>query len=172
MSGLSTLGIIHTAISLVAVGAGVAAFVRDRGLSSHKVLGKLYVLGTVLTCLTGFGIFAHGGFGKAHALGVITLLVLALAWSAGQGRLGAKSLYIETVAYSLTFFFHMIPAITETATRLPAGRPLLDSPEAPQLQAATGILFLLFLLGAWLQVRRLRAAQRATVAPMPRRKSA
>jgi hypothetical protein len=37
----------------------------------------VYIWTTVLTCLTGFGIFQHGGFGKPHALGVITLLVLA-----------------------------------------------------------------------------------------------
>ncbi len=35
---------------------------------------------TILTCVTGFGIFQHGGFGKAHMLGIITLVVLAIAW--------------------------------------------------------------------------------------------
>jgi hypothetical protein len=42
----------------------------------------LYVLATVATCVTGFFIFHHGGFGKAHALGIITLFVLLLAWIA------------------------------------------------------------------------------------------
>lgn len=170
MLGLSTLGFIHTAISLVAVGAAIIAFFRDKGITSDNGLGKIYVIATVLTCLTGFGIFNHGGFGKAHALGVLTLLVLGLAWAAGQGKFGAKSVYIETVSYSLTFFFHMIPAITETSTRLPVGSPLVDSPEAEPLKAAAGILFLLFLIGAFLQVRRLRAGERNSIAPL--RKSA
>jgi uncharacterized membrane protein len=166
MLGLTTLGVIHTAISLVALGAALIAFLRDKGITSDNGLGKVYVAATALTCLTGFGIFQHGGFGKAHVLGIVTLLVLGLAWAAGQGKLGSKSVYIETVSYSLTVFFHMIPAITETSTRLPLGAPLLDSPEATPLKAATGILFLLFLLGAVLQVRRLRAGERNSIAPL------
>jgi hypothetical protein len=109
----------------------------------------------VLTCLTGFGIFQHGGFGAPHALGVMTLLVLALAAVAGRtSLLGRASPYVATVSYSLTFFFHLIPGTTETFTRLPVGAPLFSSPEDPALQKVVGTLFLLFLLGAALQVRR------------------
>jgi Kef-type K+ transport system membrane component KefB len=57
----------------------------------------------------------------------------------------------------VTFFFHMIPALTGTSTRFPVGAPLVDSPEAPVLAAITGIMFLVFLAGATLQVRELRA---------------
>ncbi len=87
--GLTPLGIIHTAIGLIAVAAGLVAFFRDKGISSTNPLGKLYVWTTVITCLTGFGIYQHGGFGKPHVLGVLgvlgvlTLLVLTVAWVAG-----------------------------------------------------------------------------------------
>ena len=157
MLGLTTIGIIHTAISLVAVGAGMAAFFRDKEISLHNGLGKTYVATTVLTCITGFFIFQHGGFGKPHALGIITLLVLALAWVAGSTRLlGRAGRYIETVSYSLTFFFHMIPGFTETFTRLPASAPVFSGPDDPTLQKVIGVVFLLFLVGAFLQVIRLR----------------
>jgi uncharacterized membrane protein len=161
MFGLSPLGAIHTAISLVAVAAGVIAFFRDKGINPANTLGQVYIWTTVLTCLTGFGIFAHGGFGKPHALGVITLLVLALAYVAGRtGLFGRAAAAVVTVCYSLTFLFHMIPAITESSTRLPLGRPLLASAEAEALKTATGVMFLLFLFGATLQVRRLRRVSR------------
>ena len=114
---------------------------------------------TVITCLTSFGIFQHGGFGKGHVLGIITLVVLAVAGVAGTTRLfGQASRYVEAVSYSATFFFHLIPAITETSTRLPPGSPLFSNPDAPALQAATGVLFVAFLIGATLQVRWLRAS--------------
>jgi hypothetical protein len=51
----------------------------------------------------------------------------------------------------------MIPGITELSTRLPLGAPWLSSPAAPELKTATAILFVVFLVGAALQVRRLRA---------------
>jgi len=52
----------------------------------------------------------------------------------------------------------MIPAITETSTRLPAGAPLLPNADAPELQVATAGLFVLFAIGAAWQVLRLRRA--------------
>ncbi len=166
MFGLTQLGIVHTAISLVAVVAGAIALIRERKISSRNTVGKVYIVTTVLTCLTGFGIFQHGGFGKPHMLGIITLVVLGIAWLAGYTSVfGRLAPYIETVSYSATFLFHMIPGITETTTRLPLGAPLLPNADAPQLQAASGVLFLLFLIGATLQVRALRAERSAGLRP-------
>ncbi len=162
MFGLTPLGLFHTAISLIAVVAGLIALFRDKEILVKTVVGKLYVITTIITCLTGFGIFQHGAFGKPHVLGIVTLLVLLLAAVAGRSKLfGRASPYVETVSYSATFFFHLIPGITETSTRLPLGAPLLANAEAPELKAATGVLFVLFLIGAALQVRRLRARQAA-----------
>lgn len=166
MFGLTQLGVFHTAISLIAVGAGVIALLRDRKITSKNTLGKVYVIATVITCLTGFGIFQHGGFGKAHVLGIITLVVLGVAWLAEYtSTFGRVSPYIATVSYSATFLFHMIPAITETTTRLPLGAPLLPNADAPALQAATAVLFVLFLIAATLQVRALRAGNAAPLRP-------
>ena len=94
-------------------------------------------------------------------LGIVTLVVLVVAAVAGYTRLyGRASPYVETVSYSMTFFFHWIPAIAETTTRLPLGAPLLPNADAPELQAVTGALFVVFLIGTTLQVRRLHARLR------------
>jgi len=161
MAGLTTLGVIHTAISLIAVAAGFIALIRDKEISPRNRVGQVYVIMTVLTCLTGFGIFQHDGFGKPHVLGIVTLVVLVVAAVAGYTRLyGRASPYVETVSYSMTFFFRWIPAIAETTPRLPLGAPLLPNADAPELQAVTGALFVVFLIGTTLQVRRLHARLR------------
>lgn len=163
--GLTPLGVLHTAVSLVAVAAGVACFLRYGGISLRTSIGRVYVYTTLITAITGFGIFQHGGFGKPHALGVATLLVLAVAYAAGRTRVfGNLSRYVETVSYSGTFFFHMIPGITETATRLPPRAPLAASAEAPGLQTAAAIMFVLFLAGATYQVWRLHRQPAPAVA--------
>lgn len=165
MFGLTPLGVIHTAISLVAVAAGVIALVRYKEISLRNATGKTYVWATVLTCLTGFPIFQHGGFGPPHALGIVTLLVLLLAWFAGRSPVfGRYGRYIETLSYTLTVFFHMIPAFNESFTRLPVGAPLATGPEDPAVQTAVGIAFLVFLVVAFLQVLRLRGQPRAATA--------
>jgi uncharacterized membrane protein len=162
MSGLTTLGILHTAISVVAVATGAISLIRDKKISWKNLIGKIYVITTIVVCLTGFGIFQHGGFGKAHVLGIITLLVLGFALLAGKSTrpFGRLSLYMETVAYTTTFFFHLVPGITETATRLPVSAPLASGPDDPHVQKAIGICFLLFLIGVIMQVLKLRAKLR------------
>src|SRR5207247_10535412 len=120
MLGLTPLGTFHTAISLIAVGAGVVALVRDKAISPKTRVGQIYVITTVLPGLTGFGIVQHGGFGAPHALGVITLVVLGVAAAARKtGLFGRAAPYVAPVSYSATFLFHMIPGFTETSTRLP-----------------------------------------------------
>src|SRR4051812_37530616 len=79
MFGLTSLGTIHTAVSLVALFAGYLALLRAFRIDPQTRLGQVYIWSTVITCLTGFGIFQHGGFGKPHILGILTLLVLGVA---------------------------------------------------------------------------------------------
>ena len=55
----------------------------------------------------------------------------------------------EALGCSASFLFHLIPALTETTTRLPPGAPWLASAEAPQLQTATALMFGLFLIREW-----------------------
>src|SRR6186713_3027038 len=108
MLGLTTLGIVHTAISLVAVAAGVISFIRDKEITGRNRLGQIYIWTTVITCLTGFPIMQHGGFGAPHVTGIITLLALVAAWQASREKwFGRASRHVEIVSYSATFLFHM-----------------------------------------------------------------
>ena len=167
MLNLTTLGVFHTAIGLLAVIIGAVALVRDKAIDPAQRLGLAYVALTLITVLTGFGIFQHGGFGKPHALGVLTLLVFGIAALARRSNLfGRASAYVETVSYSTTFFFHFIPGITETFIRVPVESPLADHPEAPIVLRTVGAIFVIFLIGVTLQVRRMRAARGPAPAAM------
>ncbi|MEN3942482.1 hypothetical protein WJU23_14380 [Prosthecobacter sp. SYSU 5D2] len=157
MFGLTSLGAIHTLIGLVALFAGAVALVRDHTITANNKTGRLYVITTVLTCLTGFGIYENGGFGAPHVLGIITLAVLWLGWAAEHSASPAqKTRIVATVSYSATFFFHWIPTITEGATRLPLGAPLVAEREGPEIQAAVGVAFVLFVIGTTMQVMAIR----------------
>jgi uncharacterized membrane protein len=167
MFGLTGLGSLHTLIGVVALVAGAACFFRDGAISMRTRAGQVFVWATALTSLSGLGIFQRGGFNIAHGLAFATLVVLAVAALAERRPfLGALSPYVATVGFSLAYFFHWIPGTTETFTRLPVGAPLFSSPEDPNLEKTVGVLFLIFLAGAALQVWRLRA--RRTVAPAGR----
>jgi uncharacterized membrane protein len=169
MHPITPFGGIHTAISLIAVAAGIIAFIRDKAINPANAVGKTYILFTILTCVTGFFIFHDTGhFGAPHMLGIITLAVLGLAGIAGAGKFGTASRSIETICYSTTFFFHMIPAITEGATRLPAGHPLAASQDAPGIKLSIAIALFLLLGGLKMQLKKLRK-ERESAAKASRR---
>jgi uncharacterized membrane protein len=157
MLGMTPFGLFHTLISLVAVLAGVISFFRDGRISSRNALGKTYIFFTIATCLTALFIFHHGGVGPPHVVAVLTLVVLAIAGIAhGTTLFGRGARYVETLSYSATFLFHMIPAVTETSTRLPPGAPWISSPDSPTLKAIYLVLLAAFLIGAVVQSLQLR----------------
>ena len=157
MAGLTTLGVFHTAISVVALVSGAVAIVRYRRISPIDRSGQLYLFATLLSALTGLGIFQHSGFGPPHALSILTLLALGLGLVASYSVLfGAWSRYVEAIAYTTTILFHMIPGFTESLTRLPVAAPILASAEAPEFKIIYGAVFLVFFVGLALQLRWLR----------------
>jgi uncharacterized membrane protein len=157
MLGLTPLGTFHTVVALIAVAAGFAALARYKEISTRTRSGSVFFWGTVIACVTGFGIFQHGGFGNPHILGIVELIVLAAALAAERrSSFGRASRYVGTLGFSLALFLHFIPATVETLTRLPAGAPYLASPEDPKAQPIIGVFFVLFLIGATLQVLRLQ----------------
>ena len=91
MFGLTNLGAVHTLISLVAVAAGIVSFVRYGSISLRTSVGLVYVVTTVLTCLTAFGLFRTGAFGPGHAIGVLTLIVLAFAVLVEKGAIAGRA---------------------------------------------------------------------------------
>lgn len=154
MFGLTTLGLVHTLISLIAIVAGVWALARHREISPREPLGRAYLVCTLLAAATALGIFRHGSFGPPHGLAILTLLALAVGTVAAlTGFFGRWSRYVQAIAYTATFLFHMIPGFTESLTRLPPGQPLLAGPEAPEFKPIYGTLLLVFIVGLTLQLR-------------------
>lgn len=162
---LTPLGLYHTLVSLVALVAMFVALYKDKGISPRTPIGRFYLWTLWITTLTAFPIFRHGKIMPPHILGVLTVLVLVVAFLAGKRRLfGGASVYVETISYTTTVLFMMIPTVTETLTRVPPSAPWVASPEAPIFPVLYSILFVLVgILMAW-QVRRLR---RQVTAPQP-----
>lgn len=156
---LVPFGAFHTALALVALVAAAIALLRHGEIGTRSRAGLVYILFTIATCITGLFLFRHGGFGPPHALAVMTLLVLGIAFYAERRGGTGLARHVAVLGYSLTLFFHLIPGLTETGTRLPLGAPLFTGPEDPSLKAAVGVGFLVYLVGAAVQVARLRRAR-------------
>jgi uncharacterized membrane protein len=159
---LTSLGAIHTALALVAVVAGIIALFRAGAIDMTTRSGQVFVWFTVATSVTGLFIFRHGGFGPPHVLSILTLVVLAAAYVAEKvGRPGGFGRYVTVTGNSLALFFHLLPGLNEGGTRLPLGDPVFSGPDDPTLKALVGAGFLVYLIGAGIQVARIRRSRRA-----------
>jgi uncharacterized membrane protein len=159
MLNITSFGMFHTAIALVAVMSGLIALFKQGAIGTRTRPGRLYVWLTAATAITGLFIFRHGGFGPPHALAILTLLVLAIAYTAERTHSMGAARYVAVLGYSLTLFFHLIPGLTETGTRIPVGHPAFTGPEDPNLKAIVGIGFLVYLAGAAIQAMRIRRSR-------------
>lgn len=145
---LSILGIIHTAISLLAlVYAGVCLF-RDGRINPYNRPGIGYAITTALGCITAFGLSKEGGFNPGHALAIMILVLMLISYALrptdGKRPL---ALYVQTFCMTTTLLLSLVPAINETLTRLPAGHPFAENINSPAIQGSFKILLVLYLAG-------------------------
>lgn len=164
MLNISPFGMFHTAIALVAVFFGIRSLVRYGEIGTRTRSGALYVWLTAATAFTGLFIFRHGEFGAPHMLAIATLVVLAAAAMAERAGGSGLARYITVLGNSLTLFFHLIPGLTETGTRIPIGDPAFTGPEDPVLKTIVGVGFLVYLAGAAVQAMRIRRGLRTAAA--------
>lgn len=159
---LSVLGIVHTAISLVPVVAGLYSFAKYRSIQPATRSGKVYLGGLLLAVLTAFGLSSTGGFNPGHALGILALLAVSGSLLIPRlSFLGWARPYLATFGLSFSFFLTLVPGINETLTRLPAGQPLASGPEHPLVQGTLLAWVVIFLAGFVFQAWTLRAKKQA-----------
>jgi len=159
---LSTLGIAHTAISLVPLVAGLCALAQDRAIQPGTTAGRVYLGGLLLSVLTAFGLSSTGGFNPGHALGILALLAVSGALLAPRlSFLGRARPYLATLGFSFSFFLLLVPGINETLTRLPVAHPLATGPDSPLVKTALLAWLGLFIAGYTLQALALRKQRTA-----------
>lgn len=156
MPEMIPLGWFHTVMAVFALVCGVYTLFKYKEILLSNRSGLLYVLATLVTAVTALMIYQRGTFGPGHALAILTLGALAFGTIAARTKLfGKLSRYLQTISYSATLLFHMIPAITDGLLRLPVGDPVLTSLESPVLKGFYLVFLVTYLLGVSLQIRRI-----------------
>lgn len=161
---LSILGIIHTAISIIALLVAFNALYRDGKINPAKNRGRLYIWLTLITCITGFPIMKTGHFTPGHYLAIIIVILLPIGIYSKR-LFGKPGEYVQIIVMSTTLFLSCIPAIVETLTRLPISHPIAGGPNDPVLQKCLSALLLLYVVGVVYQIVKLRAKKKSAQMP-------
>ncbi|RYF98172.1 MAG: hypothetical protein EON94_13610 [Caulobacteraceae bacterium] len=151
---LSTLGWFHTLGSLPAVPIGLALMIRHGRIDPASLWGKIYLLFMFIGAITGVLVIRDAPGVAISILALGSLVVGSLVRFATP--LGRHRGWIETVAMSTSLFTLLLPSVTETLTRLPAGNPIADSPQAPLVVAFQLTLLVALIVVITLQLRSRR----------------
>ncbi|KFE97805.1 membrane protein [Chryseobacterium formosense] len=151
--GLSVLGIFHTIIGVVAIISALISFVRFGKVNLNHITGKLYFYFTIITSVTALGISKHGGFNAGHALSLVILILISIAFYLHIKKEGNnKARYFENFLMSFSFLLSMLPTVNETLTRVPVGHPLAKDINDPLIGKTLLVIFVLFIAGSVYQI--------------------
>src|SRR5262245_45894737 len=129
---MTAFTLLHTIVSVLPVGFGLAAFARHGKIDPTTRLGKRY-LGTMLAgTVSGFGFILTLGFTPGQVLGLFTLALLAVGTLTTRGH-WRKPGYTQTVALTTSFLMLWVFFTTETLKHFPTGRPFATGPNDPSL---------------------------------------
>lgn len=155
--GLSALGIFHTIIGVTAIISGLISFIRYGKINLGHITGKIYFYFTIVTSLTALGISKHGGFNAGHALSLIILILVTVAFFLHSKKGGNNKVrYFENFMMSFSFLLSMLPTVNETLTRVPVGHPLAKDINDPLIGKTLLIIFVLFITGSVYQIIKQR----------------
>jgi hypothetical protein len=157
--GMTTFTIVHVVLSLIGI---VAGFVVVFGLLTAKRLdgwSAIFLATTVLTSVTGF-MFPFHKFLPSHGVGIVSLIVLALAILARYAfhlAGGWRRTYAITAVIAL--YLNVFVLIVQLFEKVPALRALAPTQSEPAFKLTQLVVLALFFALAVLSSIRFRNEQ-------------
>ena len=159
--GLSSFGIFHTIIGVVAIVTAGIDIIRNGKIDLSQLTGKIYFYCTLVTSLTALGLSSVKGVNPGHILALLIVVLISVAYILHAKRKGNnRSRYIENFFLSFSFFLSLIPTVNETFNRIPIKHPLAKGPTDPLIGRTLLFIFILFILGSVLQFRKQKRINR------------
>tara|TARA_B100001057_G_scaffold301091_2_gene301281 strand:- start:852 stop:1343 length:492 start_codon:yes stop_codon:yes gene_type:complete len=153
MPAISFLGWAHTILGISALLIGFYSLAKYKFIKARNLSGEIYLFATLIVAISSLFIYHQGGFGPAHFMGVLAVVAVVVGFIAEKKKIfGIFSPYIETIAYTSTFLFHVLPAITDGLRRLPPSDPYIDSFEDPLLLNFFLLFTSMYIVGLGIQL--------------------
>jgi hypothetical protein len=154
--GLSIFTFIHVVISLVGIFSGFVVLFGWLAAKNLDGWTATFLLTTVATSVTGFFLPAEH-FMPSHAVGIISLVVLAVALFALYGRQlsgGWRRGYLLTATAAL--YFNVFVLVAQLFAKVPALKALAPTQAEPPFAIAQGLVLVLFVVLGFLAMKRFR----------------
>ena len=159
---MNTLTIVHVIISLIGICSGLVVMV---GLLTGSRLNgwtALFLASTIATSVTGF-FFPFHHFTPAHALGIISLAVLAVATVARYARdLAGAWRWIYVVSAMVALYLNVFVLIVQAFQKVPGLQAIAPTQSEPPFLFTQLFALALFIVLAIVASIRFRVGPRST----------
>jgi len=161
-----TFTLLHTALSLIGILAGLVALFglfRNNPLNSWTLV---FLVTTVATTLTGF-LFPFRGFTPAIGTGIVSSLVLAPTVLARYTfNVAGRWRWIYVVGAVVSLYLNCFVLVVQAFLKVPALHSLAPQGTEPAFVLTQGLVLVLFVIAGFIAVRRFHpaAAQSALAA--------
>jgi len=153
---LANFTLLHVLISLLGIASGLIVLER---LLRNRELGLanlIFLVTTILTSATGF-LFPFKEFGPPHAIGALSLVILAIALVAlYYGNLIGAWRWIYVVTAVVALYFNVFVGVVQAFEKIGQLRVLAPTQTEPPFAVAQGAVLLLFLILGLVALRRFR----------------
>ena len=144
----------HVVLSLVGIFSGFIVLVGMLGAKKLDGWTALFLATTALTSVTGF-FFPSASFGAPHAVGIISLVVLAVAiYALYVGHLAGHWRWIYVVTAVVALYLNVFVAVVQAFQKLPFLNPLAPTQSEPPFLIAQLVVMAIFVVLGILTVRR------------------
>lgn len=153
---LANFTLLHVAISLVAIVAGLVAMVGL--LTSNPLRGwtALFLVTTILTSVTGF-FFPVKQLLPSHIVGIISLVVLAICCGARYSfRMHGQWRWIYVVTALIAQYLNVFVLVVQMFQKIPALKAMAPTQSEPPFLIAQTVVLVLFVYAGFRAAMRYR----------------
>jgi len=161
--GMSTASftLLHVAISLIAIASGVVVTIGMWRAQRMPLWTAVFLVTTIATSVTGF-LFHSKSFGPPHVVGVISLIILALALVALYGyRLTGAWRWIYVASALAAFYLNVFVAVVQAFQKLPFLNALAPKGSEPPFAIAQLLVLAGFIALGVIAARRFHPGEPA-----------
>jgi hypothetical protein len=157
----ATFTLLHVIISLLGIASGLVVLVgmlRGRPLNGWN---GFFLVTTIATSVTGF-MFHSQSFGPPHVVGVISLVVLAVALFALYSRhLSGSWRWIYAACAVLALYLNVFVGVLQAFQKIPFLHALAPNGSEPPFAIAQGVVLIIFVALGIAAAKRFRPTAQA-----------
>jgi hypothetical protein len=151
---IATFTLLHVIVSLLGILFGFVAIAEMISNKSSGLVAASFLVFTIATSASGF-LFPFNGLDPAFIVGIISLVILALAVYARYGRhLAGGSRLLYVVCATLAQWLNVFVAIAQAFQKIPALHALAPKGSEPPFAVVQSVVLLAFVVLGYLAARR------------------